>query len=106
MATGSDAPGITIRLRKTRIFECVVDVTSYLPGELGDWPANIQDGVYAAMEAALTKYKIKRVDVVSSRCGRDEPTEPWHLVVVLAEHLYGPEAYEVVHGRPKEDTGS
>ena len=46
MATEPDAGAITVRLRKTRVFECVVDVTGYLPGELRDWPANIQDGIY------------------------------------------------------------
>jgi hypothetical protein len=108
MATAENSPNIIVRLRKTRVFECVVNVTGYLEGELKDWPANIQDGIYAAMENVLLKHDVKRVVVVSSRCGRDEPTDPWHLVVVIAETLTGPEAYEVVRthepDKDKHDT--
>jgi hypothetical protein len=91
---------VEVRLRRTRVFECVVNVTGYLPGELADWPANIQDGIYKAMEDVLAKHNVKRCTVISSRCGRDTPEEPWHIVVVIAEELTGPEAYEVVrrHG--------
>jgi hypothetical protein len=100
MATGPSADTITLRVRKTRVFECVVDVSGYLAGELKDWPANIQDGIYKAMEKMLLQHNVKRVVVIKSHCGRDTPLEPYHIVVTVAEELTGPEAYEVerTHG--------
>lgn len=31
-------------------YECKVEVDGLLEGELQDWPANIQDGIFAALE--------------------------------------------------------
>lgn len=68
-----------------RLFELKVNVSGYLPGELQDWPAYIQDRIYAAMEAAMKKYKVSNFEVMQSRCGRDVAEEPYYVHVVLIE---------------------
>lgn len=75
----------TFRLAAARVFELRVDVTAYLEGELEDWPPNIQDGIYAAMERLYKATKIKRMYILQSRCGRDVPEEPYHLIVTVIE---------------------
>jgi len=68
-----------------RVFEIKANVDGYLPGELQDWPANIQDVIYQAMEHALKKYKVHSWKVMQSRCGRDVDEEPYYIHIVLME---------------------
>jgi hypothetical protein len=68
---------------RRRVFELRVDVTGYLAGELKDWPAHIQDRVYAAMERLLKTTGFKTVKVWRSHCGRDLPTEPYYVIVTV-----------------------
>lgn len=75
----------TAELARPRIFECRVDVTGFLEGELPDWPPNIQDGIYAAMERLCKITKIKKLFMLQSRCGRDVPDEPYYVVVTVCE---------------------
>lgn len=74
---------VVTRIR-SRVFELRVDVTGYLPGELQDWPAHIQDAIYAAMERVIKITKVKKLHVLQSRCGRDVAEEPYHIVVTVA----------------------
>lgn len=76
---------IVVRAKALRVFELRADVTGYLPGELKDWPANIQDQIYAAMERCIKKTRVKGLDVIQSRCGRDVSNEPYRVIVTCCE---------------------
>lgn len=70
--------------------ELIVGVTGYMPGELKDWPANIQDEIYAALEryklAMRQKYQIPTLtyDVVRSQCDFDIDEGFYVIVYVKA----------------------
>jgi len=83
-ATVSD--DITIKIPRGRVYELRADVTGYLPGGLKDWPPNIQDEIYAAMERLQTRTKIKAFDVIQAFCSRDDSAEPYYVIVTLVEH--------------------
>ena len=61
------APGIP----SIRTFDLIVPVSGYLEGELDDWPAVIQDGVYAALERKAHEVELPLV-IIASRGGMDE----------------------------------
>lgn len=78
-----------------RTFEIVQYVDGYIEGTFNDWPANIQDAIFAALE-----WKSKQVGlplaIVSSKCDHDpdiddtaHPRKFWlHIVaseVVMAD---------------------
>lgn len=89
----------SIELVRPRVFELRVDVTSFLEGELPDWPPNIQDGVYLAMERMMKQAGIKKVFVLQSRCGRDVVEEPYHVVVTVCEDRERELANVVANGK-------
>lgn len=53
-----------------KLFDLVVDVDGPLEGELKDWPNNIQDQVYAALERASHKVQLP-LTIVASKCDVD-----------------------------------
>lgn len=53
-----------------RTFECIIPVNKLLGGELDDWPANLQDGIYQAFEN-LSKSVQLPLAIVASRAGTD-----------------------------------
>jgi len=53
-----------------RQFELTAYVSSSLPGELKDWPANIQDRIYKALEAKSKEAGVP-LEITSSRCDID-----------------------------------
>lgn len=57
-----------------RQFEIVVHVSGWLEGTLEDWPANIQDGVYKALEDKSKEVELP-LAIVFSKCDH-EPTLP------------------------------
>ena len=61
------APGIP----SIRTFDLIVPVSGYLEGELDDWPAVIQDGVYMALERKAHEVELPLV-IIASRGGVDE----------------------------------
>lgn len=66
-----------------RIFECNQYVTSFLEGGIDDWPAQIQDQLYAAMEAKAKEVQLP-LAVVASWCDFDFDSKP-HVRVILSE---------------------
>jgi len=80
----SERRDASVRLQR-RIFDLVANVTGYLPGELKDWPPQIQDQIYEAMERLMKRKRLKRVHIQASRCGRDLPDEPYHVVVTICD---------------------
>ncbi len=69
--------------KKAVIGELVVNVTGYLEGTFNDWPAFIQDTIYAAMQRFAKKNGLKDIYILQSRCGRDDISEPYHIVVTI-----------------------
>lgn len=72
-----------------RMFDCVQYVTAYLPGELDDWPSNIQDLVYAALERMAHRAQLP-LKVVMAYCNRDidaESVEPKYYVHIIASEI-------------------
>lgn len=53
-----------------RTFEVDVPVSAPLEGEFNDWPANIQDPIYAALGAVAEREQLPLV-IVHSRCDVD-----------------------------------
>ena len=60
------APGIP----SIRTFDLIVPVSGYLEGTLDDWPAVIQDGVYAALGRKTHEVELPLV-IIASRGGVD-----------------------------------
>lgn len=85
-----DVTGKRVTTGVTFTGELVVNVSGYMPGELKDWPANVQDTIYAALEryklATRQKYQIPTLtfDVVGSKCDFDEDEGFYVLVYVKA----------------------
>lgn len=57
-----------------RTFEIVQYISGPLEGELSDWPANIQDAVYEALELK-SKQEDLPLAIVASRCDIDHDAE-------------------------------
>lgn len=53
-----------------RTFEIVADVSGMLEGDINDWPANIQDVVFAALERKAQAEQLPLI-IVASRCAED-----------------------------------
>lgn len=67
------------RHRKRMIAECKVNVTAFMDGTIENWPNNIQDGIYAALEkTSLGRgYKIE-----VSYCDQDHDNGGWFIHVI------------------------
>lgn len=57
-----------------RTFEIVQYISGPLRGELADWPANVQDAVYAALERKAAEVELP-LAIVASRCDIDHDAE-------------------------------
>lgn len=55
-----------IRPKPIRTFEMVPTVSGYLEGELKDWPAEIQDIVYKALEVIAARVELPLAIIYSS----------------------------------------
>lgn len=73
-----------------RTFQVVANVSSFLEGEIQDWPANIQDGILAALERKAQEVELP-LTVVASYCDLDYATEEGEedkpFVVVIASEI-------------------
>lgn len=71
-----------------RTFEIVQNVSGQLEGELRDWPPNIQDKVWEALDRLSKKERIP-VAVVGSECGFDINDNgiggTWYVRVLASE---------------------
>jgi hypothetical protein len=89
---------ITIKIPRGRVYELRANVTGYLPGGLSDWPPNIQDEIYAAMQRLQTKTKIREFDVLQAFCTKDVDDEPYYVVVTVVEKKKPTITRQVGHG--------
>lgn len=87
-------PGVQERIDSTgiRIFDGVFPVDGPLAGELKDWPANIQDPIYKAIEE-LSFVTQLRLALIASRCdidhGETEAQDQWYIHVIISEVVVG-----------------
>jgi hypothetical protein len=100
MAAGQDdsvgEAQFTVRVKHLRVFELRANVDGYLEGELKDWPPHIQDVIFEAMERVIRVSRVKSLKLLTSRCGRDVTTEPYHVIVTVCEEDQG----MIINGRP------
>lgn len=66
--------GLIEKATGIKTFQMVQYVTGYLEGELGDWPANIQDAVLEALERLAQKVELP-LTIIHSRCDIDYADE-------------------------------
>lgn len=73
---------IVIKNHQYRVAEVVADVSGPLQGKLNDWPANIQDGIYAALERknARSRGEGAVFEIRDSMCDHDDGQ--WFVRVV------------------------
>lgn len=71
-----------------RTFEIVQYVTAPLEGGMDDWPSNIQDAVYKALEDKAAQVELPLV-IIHSRCDIDwdatDPLRKFYLHIVASE---------------------
>ena len=76
-----------------RTFEIVQYVSGFLEGELNDWPANIQDAVYAALERKAREVELP-LKVVHSYCNEDidstDAQKRFYLHIIASEIVIKP----------------
>lgn len=70
----------------TRQFEVMQYVTGFIPGEIQDWPADIQDEVYRALERKSRQERLN-LKIVRSYCDKevDEQFFYVHVVAICRE---------------------
>jgi hypothetical protein len=72
-----------------RTFEIVQYVTAPLEGKLDDWPANIQDAVYAALDRKAAEVQLP-LCIVDSACQvdyGDTPEEDKFFLRIIASEI-------------------
>lgn len=67
-----------------RTFEMVVNVSGFLPGTIDDWPANVQDEIFAAAERKSDEVQLP-LKIVHSVCDKDVDTGIFYIHVTLSE---------------------
>lgn len=60
-----------------RQFELTAYLTAALPGSLKDWPPNIQDAIYTALEAKAKEVGVP-LEIVASHCDIDYGDDAAH----------------------------
>lgn len=65
-------------------FESITYVTGFLEGEFEDWPANIQDTIYAAMEKKAKEVELP-LALVHAYCDKDLDNGKFFVRVILSE---------------------
>lgn len=78
---------MTIQTGKIRTFELIVNVSSLLEGTIDDWPSNIQDGIYEAMERKADEVGLP-LAIVHSGCEHDID-EGYYIRVIISEVVMG-----------------
>lgn len=81
-----DAIRAQYRNKRRYLAECKADVTAHMEGTIENWPANIQDGIYAALARTSlgSKYEIK-ISYCDRNWDKDQPDgSPQYFVHVIA----------------------
>jgi hypothetical protein len=70
---------------KYRVAELVANVTARLDGSINDWPANIQDQIYMALERQSHRSRVN-FSIIQSYSDVDVDSGPYvHVVAVCLE---------------------
>lgn len=83
--------------KSIRTFELVVTVSGALEGEFKDWPANIQDPIYAAMERKAEEVQLP-LELIASEAGWDDIGQRHYVRVILSEIVVMPKMPNVTYG--------
>lgn len=90
-------PGdIQVIARKPRMWDAELPVTAYVEGPLAEWPEEMQDMVFEAMEQIITDTGIKALDLVQATCFRYE-SGIYVARITIMEKL-GPEDVVIARG--------
>lgn len=73
-----------------RVFDMMVNVSGYLEGKFDDWPPNIQDPIYVALEKKTHEVELP-LTIIDSGCGQDE--DGFYLHVIASEVVVGDERF-------------
>ena len=69
-------------LLPAQLFEAVVPTSAKLVGSFSDWPANIQDGIYAAIDRQIAaQYPRRTFRILVARGDTDEDGHFCHVIV-------------------------
>lgn len=71
-----------------RTFTLMAEISAPMPGGLDDWPANIQDGIYAALEAKSKEVKLP-LAIIKSWCDSDFDGK-WYAYCLASEIVAAP----------------
>jgi len=65
-----------------KVAELTANVSAHLDGGIDDWPANIQDGIYTALERQANRSRAS-FEIVQAVCGHDVDTGYYvHVIAV------------------------
>ena len=67
-----------------RTFEILAKVTGFMEGGMDDWPSNIQDAVYEALERKAAEVQLP-LAIVSSYCDKDIDDGTFYVRVIASE---------------------
>lgn len=83
-----------------RTFEAVQYVSGPLGGTLEDWPAQIQDAIWKALDVASGNVQLP-LTIVHALCDKDhdatDPNKTWYIHVVASEVVVAYEPKGTVH---------
>lgn len=77
-----------VKRTRYRTAELVVNVSAVMPGQIEDWPANIQDGIYEALMRHSIRTKKSDWTIVHSYSDKDLDEGPYvHVIAVTLDTL-------------------
>lgn len=88
--TRNNDGSFTSKISGVRLFEMVQYVTGFLEGSFDDWPGQIQDPIYAALERKADEVELP-LTIVHSSCQidygdkQDKSEDRFYLYVVASE---------------------
>lgn len=80
--------------RRPRMWDAEVPTTAVVEGGLSDWPAEMQDQVYAALEEIIVRTGVKELEIVQA-ISWEEGGLPRVRVTVMEK--LGPEDVVIIH---------
>jgi hypothetical protein len=81
--------------RKPRLWDATIPVTDIALGTLEQWPAHMQDQVYAAMEIVIAKTGVKGLEIIE--CKSLRRTDGLPIVTITVMEKLGSEDVVIVH---------
>lgn len=76
-------PRAAVPATHVKVAELIANVTHQLDGSIKDWPSNIQDGVYAALERIVKRTDMP-YEIVAAYSDTDVDSGPFIRVIAAA----------------------